>query len=156
MAATEQARTKTGGYKNIREYLAALEEAGMLKHVTAEVDLTHEIGAIAARSLEEGGPALIFENIKGYPGMPLAVNMVSYRAMIKDKNTVSWSGGTRSRANPSGGDHILMNEERGKETPVAIVLGMDPYLSLATGSPVPADEEGQTEYEAAGAWRGEA
>jgi 4-hydroxy-3-polyprenylbenzoate decarboxylase len=33
---------------------------------------------------------------------------------------------------------------------------MDPYLSLATGSPVPADEEGQTEYEAAGAWRGAA
>jgi 4-hydroxy-3-polyprenylbenzoate decarboxylase len=33
---------------------------------------------------------------------------------------------------------------------------MDPYLSLATGSPVPADEEGQTEYEAAGAWRGKA
>jgi len=245
MAATDDRKTKTGGYKDIREYLDALEAAGMLKHITAEVDLTHEIGAIAAKSLEEGGPALVFENIKGYPGMPLAVNLVannkqlglafgtepdeakiyerlvggmqnripsrivqtgpvkeeivqgddvdllkfptptwhehdggqfiattaglitrnpdtgelnmgSYRAMIKDKNTVSWSGGTRSREHPSGGDHILMNEERGQETPVAIVLGMDPYLSLATGSPVPADEEGQTEYEAAGAWRGEA
>src|SRR5581483_10931387 len=244
MAATEPAKTQTGGYKDMRSYMAALEEAGLLRHVTAEVDLKHEIGAIAARSLEQGGPALLFENVKGYPGMPLVVNLVSnnrqlglafgtepdeaqiyqklvfgmrnripsrivptgpvkevvvkgddvdlfkfptptwheydggqyiattaglitrdpvnghlnmgsYRAMIKDKNTVSWSGGTRSRSNPSGGDHILMNEEQDKPTPVAIVLGMDPYLSLATGSPVPADEEGQTEYEAAGAWRGE-
>ena len=49
-----------------------------------------------------------------------------------------------------------MNEAQGKPTPVAIVLGMDPYLSLATGSPVPPDEEGQAEYEAAAAWRGKA
>jgi UbiD family decarboxylase len=84
------------------------------------------------------------------------LNMGSYRAMIKDKNTVSWSGGTRSAAQPGGGDHILMNEAQGKPTPVAIVLGMDPYLSLATGSPVPPDEEGQAEYEAAAAWRGKA
>ncbi len=245
MAATESPQARTGGYEDIRSYMEALEEAGLLKHVTAPVDLKHEIGAIAARSLEQGGPALVFENIKGYEGMPLVVNLVSnnkqlglafgtepdeakiyeklvqgmknripsrivqsgpvkeeiqhgdevdvykfptpwwhehdggqfiattaglitrdpntgilnmgsYRCMIKDKNTLSWSGGTRSRQNPSGGDHILMNEEQGKPTPVAIVLGMDPYLSLATGSPVPPDEEGQTEYEAAGAWRGKA
>jgi UbiD family decarboxylase len=235
----------TGGYEDMRSYIEALEAAGLLKHVTAEVDLKHEIGAIAARSLEQGGPAIVFENVKGYPGMPLVVNLVSnnkqlglafgteseetkiyeklvlgmrnripsrirqtgpvkeeiyqgddvdlykfptpwwhehdggqfiattaglitqdpatgnlnmgsYRAMIKDKNTVSWSGGTRKPGSGSGGDVILANEAEGKPTPVAIVLGMDPYLSLATGSPVPADEEGQTEYEAAGAWRGAA
>ncbi len=84
------------------------------------------------------------------------LNVGSYRAMIKDRNTVSWAGGTRGPNSNSGGDHILTNEARGKRTPVAIVLGMDPYLSLATGSPVPPDEEGQTEYEAAGAWRGKA
>lgn len=243
MTATEPAQTRTGGFEDMRSYMAALEEAGLLKHVTAEVNLKWEIGAIAARSLEQGGPALVFENIAGYPGMPLVVNLVSnnrqlalafgtepdeakiyeklvqglqnripsrivqtgpvkeeiyhgdqvdlykfptpwwhehdggqyiattaglitrdpvtgilnmgsYRCMIKDRNTVSWSGGTRGRKNPSGGDHILMNEEQGRPTPVAIVLGMDPYLSLATGSPVPPDEEGQSEYEAAGAWRG--
>jgi 4-hydroxy-3-polyprenylbenzoate decarboxylase len=47
------------------------------------------------------------------------LNMGSYRAMIKDKNTVSSSGGTRGPRNPSGGDHILMNEAEGKPTPVA-------------------------------------
>src|SRR5437870_10000486 len=245
MAATESPETRTGGYEDMRSYMAALEERGLLKHVTVEVDLKHEIGAIAARSLEQEGPALVFENIKGYSGMPLVVNLVSnnqqlgvafgtepdeakiyeklvfgmrnripsrirqtgpvkeevhkgdevdlfkfptpwwhehdggqyiattaglitrdpdtgnlnmgsYRCMIKDKTTLSWAGGLRGRNNPSGGDHILMNEEQGKPTPIAIVLGMDPYLSLATGSPVPPDEEGQTEYEAAGAWRGAA
>jgi UbiD family decarboxylase len=247
MAATESkpAQPKTGGYQDMRSYMDALEAAGLLQHVTPEVDLKHEIGAIAARSLEQGGPALVFDNVKGYAGMPLVVNLVSnnrqlgiafdtepdeaqiyerlvlgmrnripsrirqtgpvkeeiergddvdlyrfptpwwhehdggqyiattaglitrdpdtgnlnmgsYRAMIKDRNTVSWAGGTRGPNSNSGGDHILTNEARGKPTPVAIVLGMDPYLSLATGSPVPPDEEGQTEYEAAGAWRGEA
>src|ERR1044071_4676399 len=77
MAATEQRKTKAGGFKDIRSYMDALEEEGMLKHITAEVDLKHEIGAIAARSLEQEGPALVFENIKGYPGMPLAVNLVA-------------------------------------------------------------------------------
>ncbi|MPZ13546.1 MAG: hypothetical protein GEU73_03845 [Chloroflexi bacterium] len=245
MAATEASETKTGGYTDIREYLAALDEHELLKRITAEVDLTHEVGAIAARVLERGGPALMFENIKGYPGMSLVVNLVgapaqlgvafgtdaeepqiyakivqgmqnripsrirptgpvkeeihrgdevdlsafptpwwhehdggqyiattaglitrdpntgnlnmgSYRCMIKDKNTVTWSGGTRTQRDPGGGDHILANEAKGLPTPVAIVLGMDPYLSLATGTPVPSDEEGQTEYEAAGAWRGAA
>src|SRR5438093_10848381 len=79
MAATETrpAQQQTGGYEDIRSYMEALEAAGLLKHVTAEVDLKHEIGAIAARSLEQSGPALVFENIKGYAGMPLAVNLVS-------------------------------------------------------------------------------
>lgn len=246
MGATEPTATRTGGYQDCRSYMEALEAAGLLKHITAEVDLKHEIGAIAARSLEQGGPALVFENIEGYPGMPLAVNLVSnaqqlgiafgtepdeakihekivlglrnripsrirqtgpvkqeiyhgdevdlykfptpiwhehdggqyiattaglitrdpdsgnlnmgsYRCMIRSKNTVSWSNGIRGSGaggDRSGGDHILANEAKGLRTPVAIVLGMDPYLSLANGSPVPPDEEGQTEYEAAGAWRG--
>src|SRR2546422_5214561 len=79
MAATDtrEAQPKTGGYQDMRSYMAALEAAGLLKHVTAEVDLKHEIGAIAARSLEQSGPALVFDNIKGYPDMPLVVNLVS-------------------------------------------------------------------------------
>jgi UbiD family decarboxylase len=79
MAATESrpAEQKTGGYEDIRSYMDALEAAGLLKHITAEVDLKHEIGAIAARSLEEGGPALVFDNVKGYAGKPLVVNLVA-------------------------------------------------------------------------------
>ncbi|HEY3116147.1 MAG TPA: UbiD family decarboxylase, partial [Chloroflexota bacterium] len=44
--------------------------------------------------------------------------------------------------------------ERGEPAQVAIVIGMDPLLTLAAGTPVPADEEGMAEFEAAGGWRG--
>lgn len=64
-------------YKDLREYLQLLESAGLLHRIRAEVDLQDEIGAITARSLERGGPALFFENIKGYPGKPLVSNIIS-------------------------------------------------------------------------------
>jgi UbiD family decarboxylase len=73
-AATIKSRVK---YKDLREYLKLLEFAGLLHRIKAEVDLKHEIGAIAARSLERKGPALLFENVKGYAGMPLVANIIS-------------------------------------------------------------------------------
>src|SRR5438552_17037855 len=66
-----------GGFKDIRGYVDALEDAGMLRRVAAEVDLKHEIGAISVRALERGGPAILFENVKDYPGLPLAVNLLT-------------------------------------------------------------------------------
>ena len=65
------------GYRDLREYLALLEARGLLKRISAEVDLNHEVGAIAARSLERKGPALMFENSKGYKGQPLVANIIS-------------------------------------------------------------------------------
>ncbi len=64
-------------YKDLRDYLKLLESAGLLHRIKAEVDLNDEIGAITARSLERGGPALFFENIKGYQGKPLVSNIIS-------------------------------------------------------------------------------
>src|SRR5581483_4038784 len=77
MTATGPAGPKSGGYKDIRTYIDDLEAAGMLRRVAAEVDLKHEIGAICARALERGGPAILFENVKGYPGLPLAANLLT-------------------------------------------------------------------------------
>lgn len=222
-------------YKDMREYMALLEEQGLLQHVTAPVDLRHEIGAICTRSLERQGPALVFDNIKGYEGKPFVsniiatvdqlaiafdcdpdpdamyaiivdghnnripsvtletgpckeeifhgddvdlfeiptpwwheldggqylgtsagvitrdpdtgiINMGTYRAMVVDKNHVTISGQLRT--------HVAKNDAQGKPTPVAIVMGMDPLLCLASGSPVPVNDAGEMEYEAAGAWRG--
>jgi 4-hydroxy-3-polyprenylbenzoate decarboxylase len=64
-------------YKDLRGYLALLEHAGLLRRVRAEVDLKFEIGAISALSLDDEGPGIIFENIKGHPGKTLAVNLLS-------------------------------------------------------------------------------
>ena len=224
---------------------------GLVHHVTAEVDPVLELGAITARSLERQGPAIIFDNVKGYPDKPMVVNLLStieqvalafgtepdeakihervvsgmdhrlpsvevdsgpckevivsgddidldfiptplwhehdggqylattagvvtrdpvtgilniglYRAMIKDKQTLSLSGGIRGRESstgPGGGDHILSNEAEGRPTPIAIVMGTDPLVTLSAGSPVRPNSgelEGSMEYEAAGGWRGEA
>ncbi len=63
-------------YVSMREYMKVLEERGLLKRITALVDLDYELGAICYRDLVRGGPGLLFENIKGYPGMPLAANIM--------------------------------------------------------------------------------
>src|SRR5438128_8785612 len=54
------------GFMDMREWMRLLEKAGELRRITAEVDWDREIGAIARRVLEKKGPALLFENIKGY------------------------------------------------------------------------------------------
>lgn len=222
-------------YRDLREYLDLLEEAGLLRRVTEEVDLEHEIGALCAYGLERHGPALYFENIKGYKGKPLVSNIIStveqlalafntepdpdriyerivdghknripsvvletgpckeekffgdevdlyelptpvwheldggayigtaagvidrdpdtgilnmgtYRCMIVDRKTLAITGQIFPR--------ILKNEARGQKTQVAVAIGMDPLLTLASGSPVAVDENGYMEFEAAGAWRG--
>ena len=53
-------------FMDMRQWMALLEKAGELRRITAEVDWDREIGAIARRVLEKRGPALLFENIKGY------------------------------------------------------------------------------------------
>ncbi len=55
-------------YKDLREWIAKLEEAGQLKRIQAEVDWDEEIGGITRRvfDMKEQAPALLFENIKDY------------------------------------------------------------------------------------------
>src|SRR5580658_11231653 len=54
------------GFLDMRQWMASLQQQGELRHITAEVDWDREIGAISRRMLEKKGPALLFENIKGY------------------------------------------------------------------------------------------
>lgn len=53
-------------YKSLREWMEKLEKAGQLKRITAEVDWDLEMSAITRRIANRGGPALLYENIKGY------------------------------------------------------------------------------------------
>jgi 4-hydroxy-3-polyprenylbenzoate decarboxylase len=50
---------------DLREWIALLEREGELSRVTAEVDPDLEITEIADRVVKSGGPALLFENVKG-------------------------------------------------------------------------------------------
>lgn len=72
-------------YNDLREWIAALEKTGELKRVRAEVDPVLEIAEITDRvsksgnisspaNVSPGGPALLFENVKGHPGGKVLIN----------------------------------------------------------------------------------
>jgi UbiD family decarboxylase len=64
------------GFDTLSEFITTLEREGQLRRITAEVDPYLEASAIAIRSMMEGGPALLFENIRGSK-YPLAMNILS-------------------------------------------------------------------------------
>ena len=61
-------------YDDLRDWLKALEDAGELQRVKAPVDPILEITEITDRVSKAGGPALLFEKVEGYPGVPLLIN----------------------------------------------------------------------------------
>ena len=75
-------------YDDLRDWIRTLEKNGELKRVTAEVSPELEIteitdrmskvgtpkGPSAAKNYAPGGPALLFENIKGHPGHKVLIN----------------------------------------------------------------------------------
>jgi len=61
-------------YHDLRDFLALLEKQGELKRITLPVDPYLEMTEIADRTLRAGGPALLFENPKGY-SMPVLCNL---------------------------------------------------------------------------------
>ena len=59
-------------YKDLRDFIDALEQQGQLKRISAEIDPVLEMTEIADRTLRSGGPALLFENPKGFDTPVLA------------------------------------------------------------------------------------
>ena len=60
-------------YRDLREFIRALEDKRELKRITCEVDPILEIAEFADRAVKQGGPALLFEKPKGY-AMPVLIN----------------------------------------------------------------------------------
>jgi 4-hydroxy-3-polyprenylbenzoate decarboxylase len=68
-------------YNDLRDWIAALDRAGELCKIRTEADPILEIAEIADRVSKNnsskfglGGPALLFQNIKGHPGSQLLIN----------------------------------------------------------------------------------
>lgn len=69
-------------FDDLRQWIAALDRAGELKRIRAEVDPVLEITEItdrvskgaARKDGRPGGPALLFENVKGANGVPVLIN----------------------------------------------------------------------------------
>jgi 4-hydroxy-3-polyprenylbenzoate decarboxylase len=68
-------------YNDLRDWIAALDRAGELRKIRTETDPILEIAEIADRVSKShtskfglGGPALLFQKIKGHPGSQLLIN----------------------------------------------------------------------------------
>ena len=77
-------------YEDLREWIKALEKAGELKRVGEEVDPVLEIAEITDRASKSGkgsktagGPALLFGNVKGYPGASVLMNQFGSERRMK-------------------------------------------------------------------------
>lgn len=65
----------------MRDFLSALEKKGLLKRVKTEVDPNLEISEIIDRLVKKGGPAVLFEKVKG-SNMPVAANLFGTRERV--------------------------------------------------------------------------
>lgn len=59
---------------NLRSFLKLLAEKGMLKEISEELDPYLEIPEVHRRFIDQGGPALLFKNVKGSK-FPLVTNL---------------------------------------------------------------------------------
>lgn len=64
-------------YRDLREYLARIESEGLLQRVRKQVDWNLEIGHVAKVNETQQGPALLFENVKGYPGKSVLTSLLT-------------------------------------------------------------------------------
>ena len=61
-------------YDDLRDFISQLEKKGLLKRISQEIDPNLEMTEISDRTLRAGGPALLFENPKGYD-TPVLTNL---------------------------------------------------------------------------------
>lgn len=61
-------------YRDLRDFIDQLEERGLLKRISQEIDPNLEMTEIADRTLRAGGPALLFENPLG-SSVPVLANL---------------------------------------------------------------------------------
>ena len=62
-------------YRDLQSFVRALDAAGELRRITAEVDPFLEIAEIYDRVIKREGPALLFENVRG-ADYPLLINLL--------------------------------------------------------------------------------
>ena len=75
-------------FDDLRQWIAALDRAAELKRIRTEADPILEITEITDRVSKTkagtaGGPALLFQNIKGHPGQQVLINQFGSEARMK-------------------------------------------------------------------------
>jgi UbiD family decarboxylase len=98
-------------YRDLRQYLAVLEDKGLLCHVSSEVDKEWEIAAVCRRAFqkipERNRPALMFDRIKGHD-IPLVIGVLGASRQIYatalecevEKVLEKWESGAKNPLKP--------------------------------------------------------
>ena len=68
-------------FYDLREFIETLRQKGLLRVVRAEVSPSLEISEIMDRLVKKGGPAVMFEKVKGYD-MPVVANLYGTRYRV--------------------------------------------------------------------------
>ncbi|MGH2484673.1 MAG: menaquinone biosynthesis decarboxylase, partial [Ktedonobacterales bacterium] len=76
-------------FADLREFMALLEKRGKLARISAPVSPELEITEITDRVSKAGGPALLFDNVRGYE-MPVAINLFG------SEDRMSWALGVNT------------------------------------------------------------
>lgn len=69
-------------FEDLRGFLAHLDRQGQLLHVKDEVDVKYEIAAGMRKTSDIEGPALLFENIRGYRGWRVLGGLFATRKLV--------------------------------------------------------------------------
>nr|WP_048191888.1 UbiD family decarboxylase [Pyrolobus fumarii] len=70
-------------FQDLREYLEELEKRGLLRRVRTSLSPDLEIPEALRQVMYSGGPAVLFENVKGYPGWRVAGNIFANIEYVK-------------------------------------------------------------------------
>jgi 4-hydroxy-3-polyprenylbenzoate decarboxylase len=76
-------------FADLREFIALLEKRGQLQRINAPVSCELEITEITDRVSKAGGPALLFENVRGY-NIPVVINLFG------SEERMSWALGVEN------------------------------------------------------------
>ncbi len=69
-------------YRDLRDFIKLLENTGELRRIKTEVDLELEVTEILDRLVKSNGPAVLFENVKGFD-IPILANIFGSMERIK-------------------------------------------------------------------------
>ena len=104
-------------YRSLRDFIARLEEAGELVRVKEPVSTVLEMTEIQTRLIAQGGPAVIFDQIRGYPGRRLAIGVLTVNLVGDSLNALLRHDPRTLIGLPIGGLMILyLAKTKGPET----------------------------------------
>src|SRR6266566_4997401 len=69
-------------FEDLRGYLTHLESQGQLLRVAEPVDVKYEIAAGMRKTSDIEGPALLFEQVKGFPGWRVLGGLFATRRLV--------------------------------------------------------------------------